>query len=118
MLAWVFFRAETFSSAMLMLRAMLGGGTADVQLWNAGLDASRGWWLCALCGALAFLAPNSNTIGERLRVWLASTATAAAATRVAAARAAIAGAALTLTVFLLLINALRDSISAFIYFNF
>jgi alginate O-acetyltransferase complex protein AlgI len=118
MLAWVFFRAETFSSAMLMLRAMLGGGTTDVQLWNAGLDAGRGWWLCALCGALAFLAPNSNTIGERLRVWLASTATAAAATHVAAARAAIAGAALTLTVFLLLINALRDSISAFIYFNF
>lgn len=110
--AWVVFRAETFPGALNMWGGMLALGTVDGPhplLWNAGLQASTGALWCAALAAMAFLAPNSNLIGTRLLdrcrahpmqcVWLA-------------------GASLGAVLLLLLVNATRDSVSAFIYFNF
>ncbi len=110
--AWVVFRAETFPGALNMLRGMLAldsvGGPHPL-LWNAGLQASTGALWCVALAAMACLAPNSNVIGTRLldrcrahplqRAWLA-------------------GASLGSVLLLLLVNATRDSASAFIYFNF
>lgn len=113
--AWIFFRATDFPSALRVLTALAwsdsGTPLAGIHpiLWNEGLDTARGIiWLLALA-AIAFLLPNSNRIGE---------------TALARCRASprlpplVAGAALTLCAFLVLINATRASVSAFIYFNF
>jgi alginate O-acetyltransferase complex protein AlgI len=110
--AWVFFRAETFGGAARMLQGMAGavpGGQVQPLLWNAGLHLSTGAWWCVVLGGIAFLAPNSNAIGTRLlraceargrvSAWIGGAATAAAAS-------------------LVLLNTARDSVSAFIYFNF
>lgn len=110
--AWVFFRAETLGGAMRMLQAMAGFGApsaVQVQLWQAGLHASAGAWWCLVLGAVALWAPNSNRIGERLLSELA---------KPAAWRPMLAGAALATATLLLLVNVARDSVSAFIYFNF
>jgi alginate O-acetyltransferase complex protein AlgI len=110
--AWVFFRAHSIDGAMLMLRTMYG--LADqvpesTVFWNAGLHVSDAALWSAVLGVAAVLAPNSNRIGDRLLQatqapgmlrWVAGTA----------------GCALLLL--LVLINAVRDSSSAFIYFNF
>jgi alginate O-acetyltransferase complex protein AlgI len=112
MVAWVFFRAETWSGALRVVGGLVGGGRGDgihPLLWNAGLQAPAGWVWCAVLGAVALLAPNTNTVGERLHV---------AARRHAFARGAIGGAALLAVLLLMLTNAARDSVSAFIYFNF
>jgi alginate O-acetyltransferase complex protein AlgI len=110
--AWVFFRAATLEGALAMLRAMAGaGGASGVHplLWNAGLQLSTGTLWCLALGALAVLAPNSNRIGEGLL----DNARRYPATRVGA------GSFVLCTVLLLvLINTARDSVSAFIYFNF
>ncbi|NRF66501.1 MBOAT family protein [Aquincola sp. S2] len=111
-LAWVFFRAETLGGALRMLQAMAGFGATSatpVQLWQAGLHASAGAWWCLALGAVALWAPNSNRIGERLLAELE---------KPAAWRPMLAGAALAATTLLLLVNVARDSVSAFIYFNF
>ncbi|MCW5661951.1 MAG: MBOAT family protein [Burkholderiaceae bacterium] len=110
--AWVFFRAETFSGAGRMLQAMAGFGASEpvqVQLWNAGLSVRTGALWCGLLGALALLAPNSNRIGDALLRTL---------TRPVRWRPALGGAASVAIAMLLLINTARDSVSAFIYFNF
>jgi alginate O-acetyltransferase complex protein AlgI len=110
--AWVLFRAETLSGAGLILSGMAsptGSTEAHVLLWNAGLAPSRGALWCAVLSSIAVLAPNSNTIGERLqRVSNARPDT----------RALIGGIALATTAFALTVNIMRDSVSAFIYFNF
>lgn len=110
--AWVVFRAQTFSGSMNMLQGMAGLHDSDgppVLLWNAGLQAGTGWAWCVALGALAVLGPNSNRIGQSMldlchanRHW----------------RWAMAGAGLCLLMLLLLVNATRDTVSAFIYFNF
>ena len=110
--AWVLFRAETFPGALNMLHGMLALGAVDGPhplLWNAGLQASTGALWCVALAAVACMAPNSNLIGTRLldhcrahplqRAWLA-------------------GASLGGVLLLLVVNAARDSVSAFIYFNF
>ncbi len=111
--AWVFFRAETHSGAMRMLHSMYGGvtglGAVDVLLWNAGLSMSVGVAWCAVLAAVAFLAPNSNLIGERVMVWFA---------RSVDARWMLGSAAAAGVVLLVVLNTARDSVSAFIYFNF
>lgn len=110
--AWVFFRAVTFDGALRMLRGMAGWSPTGAEhplLWNAGLHAATGWSWCAGLGGIAFLAPNSNRIGSLLL----------AQCRVSQTRAAfIGGMALAAALLLVLINTLRDSASAFIYFNF
>lgn len=115
--AWVFFRAETLGGALRMLGGMAGTGaspagsaaTADVLLWNAGLHLRTGIAWCALLAAMACLAPNSNTIGESLL---------ARAKARPAQRAWLAGFSLGAVALLIVVNTARDSVSAFIYFNF
>ncbi len=110
--AWVFFRAETFGGAGRVLQAMAGFGApgeVQVQLWNAGLSLHAGLLWCGVLGAVALFAPNSNRIGE----WLL-----AALARPFSWRPAVAGATGALVMMLLIVNTARDSVSAFIYFNF
>jgi alginate O-acetyltransferase complex protein AlgI len=109
-LAWVFFRAQSLDGAGRMLQAMAGQGASQAQLlWNAGLHAHVGWLLCAPLAAMAFLAPNSNRIGQ----WLETQVSASSAWRDAVALLALA------TVLgMVLLNTARDAVSAFIYFNF
>jgi alginate O-acetyltransferase complex protein AlgI len=110
--AWVFFRSETFTGSLRMLQGMAGvNGVDAVQplLWNAGLRGSTGMVWCAALAAIAFLAPNSNRIGEALL----------AAVRLRTnVRAVVFGFALCTGLFLVLLNTARDSVSPFIYFNF
>ena len=112
MVAWMFFRAETLPGSLRMLHGLVGAMPADgvhTLLWNAGLQPAVGALWCGVLGLVAFLAPNSNRIGtlihKRVRV--------SAFTRGAIGGLAAAGALL-----LVLINTARDSVSAFIYFNF
>ena len=111
--AWVFFRAESFGGAGRMLLGMAGlsGGSSGSHplLWEAGLHLSTGAWWCALLGVLAFLAPNSNRIGSHLLEVCQGHVTA---------RGVIGGASLAAALLLVLVNTARDSVSAFIYFNF
>ena len=113
--AWVFFRAGSFTSAWTMLDAMaqfdfhVQAGAPFRLWWNEGLDPARGWLWCLLLGITTWFAPNSNRIGEallrRCRDGLSM-------------RHFIGGMALTWIVVLVLINGLRSSVSSFIYFNF
>ena len=110
--AWVVFRAESLAGAMRVLRAMgspdLGVGP-HALLWNAGLQAQTGMLWCAVLVALACLAPCSNDIGTRVLTVVRERPLL---------RAQVAGWTLGLVGLLLVINATRSSISAFIYFNF
>lgn len=111
-LAWVFFRAETLPGALRMLQGMAGLATASADvhplLWNAGLHSRVGWWWCGALGLVACAMPNSNRIG----LWLSSRAKRLE-------HAALIGAvSVCLILFFVLINTARDSVSAFIYFNF
>jgi alginate O-acetyltransferase complex protein AlgI len=114
--AWVLFRAGQFTGAMAMLSGMAGMNPGPIDtdvtsplLWNAGLSSSAGWMWCVMLGAVAVLAPNSNHLGERLLAWCHARTTG---------RQLLAGAALALVLGLLLVNATRGDVSAFIYFNF
>jgi alginate O-acetyltransferase complex protein AlgI len=110
--AWVFFRATSFAGAWSMLTAMAGAGAsadAGLQLWNAGLKPATGLVWCAVLGVLVVALPNSNDIGTHvLRVLR----------RDEAKRYVVCGFATTAAALLVLINTARDSVSAFIYFNF
>ena len=110
-LAWVFFRAFTLEGAMRVLNAMLGiDAAAEAQLlWNAGLPAGRGLLWCLVLGGVALYGPNSNRIGELVQKRLSWGG---------AVRPLLAGASIAALLFMLLVNVARDSVSAFIYFNF
>ena len=110
--AWVVFRAETLVGSLNMLRGMADlTATAGPHalFWNAGLQASAGAMWCLVLGAMACLAPNSNRIGTRVLEMLRQRALL---------RAVAAGWAIGLVLLLMVINANRSSVSAFIYFNF
>lgn len=110
--AWVFFRAETFAGASRILYGMAGRNPeSDIHtlLWNAGLHLSTGTWWCVALSIVAFLAPNSNLVGTRL-LDLCRDSTSV--------RAFICGIALAAVLSLVFLNTARDSVSAFIYFNF
>ncbi len=110
--AWVVFRAETFGGALRVLQAMAGASPSaqtHALLWNAGLQPAVCALWCAGLGLIAVLAPNSNRIGQQAL---------ALALRRPAVRAPLAGAALCAVTLLVLLNSARDSVSAFIYFNF
>ncbi len=109
--AWVFFRATNVESAIGIVKGMWSMQWLyhSVILADAGLDFGRSLVLCALLIACAALLPNTNTVGERLRTLLDARASV---------WSYVLGAAFTLVVLLGLINALRGSVSPFIYFNF
>lgn len=113
--AWVFFRAPTFASAGRLLEGMMGiSAPAAIPhvypaLWNAGLDPTTGFLACAVLAAVAMFAPNTNAVGRRIH---------ALAHAAPAKRAFILGFAATLVLLLIVLNESRNSVSAFIYFNF
>jgi len=111
--AWVFFRAESLPGAMRMLQAMSPGDVPPgpaVLVWNAGLDLQRGILWCAVLAAVAVCLPNSGAAGTALEGWLR---------RQSRFQVVYAGSlAVLLALLLVLVNTTRDSVSAFIYFNF
>jgi alginate O-acetyltransferase complex protein AlgI len=110
--AWVFFRAETLSGAVRMVQAMLGLGASGDEaslLWQAGLPMTTGMLWGTVLSGVALFAPNSNRIGQRLMRELEAPAYW---------RPMLAGGVAVATAMLLLVNVARDSVSAFIYFNF
>ncbi len=109
--AWVFFRAHSHDGALRVLAAMVGAGTrgTDTLLWNAGLSLPVGTLWCVVLGAIALLPYNSNRLGETVRNALAEPRPL---------RLALGTVATVLGLFLVLVNTARDSVSAFIYFNF
>ncbi len=111
-MAWVVFRAETFAGSLAMLRSMatFAGSTSPLPLlWNAGLSATTGAAWCVMLSLVACMAPNSNRIGMRVLAALRGNAWL---------RMFAAGGALAAVGLLVLINATRSTVSAFIYFNF
>ena len=110
--AWVVFRAESLHAASRMLAAMINP-TAVTQvhalLWNSGLSGSTGGVWCSVLSAIAFLAPNSNRIGNQLLILCQNQPITTAL---------VSGASCATVVFLMAMNIMRDSVSAFIYFNF
>jgi alginate O-acetyltransferase complex protein AlgI len=115
-IAWVFFRATDFPSAVIVLSAMTSlsnvvdvSGLAHVVFWNQGLDTARGIYWILILGSIAFALPNSNHLGDML---------VNQCRKLAAMVPLAAGVGLTTSVFLVLINSTRSSVSAFIYFNF
>lgn len=110
-LAWVLFRAHTLDGALRMLHGMAGANPAGVNVlfWNQGLHIGIGALWCAVLLAAAVFLPNSNHIGTRLHEL---------SRRSVSGRAALAGASAVAMLFLVLVNATRESVSAFIYFNF
>jgi alginate O-acetyltransferase complex protein AlgI len=110
--AWVVFRAETLTGAATIMASMVHpdlGSPTHIQLWNAGLNTSSGMFWCLSLSAIAVIAPNSNHIGHRLSVSFQ---------RHPAFSAVLTGASCSVVLFLLMVNSMRDSVSAFIYFNF
>lgn len=114
-IAWVFFRSTSFTSAVTLLKSMLNIQIVDISdrihplLWNQGLHPEFGLLCCILLTvAVAFL-PNSNRIGQWLLV---------SCRQHLGFCQSLIGMSLTFTIFLILINSLRSSVSAFIYFNF
>lgn len=110
--AWVLFRAETLAGAGRMLQGMLllePVTPIHALLWNAGLTLSAGGLWCTALGALACLAPNTNRIGDYLLRFCQTQPTKGAL---------IAGGSTAAVAFMLVMNIMRDSVSAFIYFNF
>jgi len=95
-----------------MLQSMTNATHVDqvhTLLWNAGLSLTIGGLWCGVLSTMACLAPNSNRIGDYLLRWCQTHA---------AARALIAGASVAAVAFMLVMNIMRDTVSAFIYFNF
>ena len=63
--AWVFFRAETFGGALRVLRGMIG---ADAKLWVLEpFHWDRGAWLILVGLAIVWFAPNTYQILARYR---------------------------------------------------
>ncbi len=111
--AWVLFRAQSLGGAGRVLGALVGQGDpgldAHALVWNAGLSMPTGWLWCAVLTAAAVALPNTNQLGLRILDAVQTSSTA---------RVACAAAAWLMIAFLVLVNTTRDSVSAFIYFNF
>lgn len=109
--AWVFFRASSFDAAWRILSSMFGGSmtTEPLLLANAGLSFERGVVWCLALTMLVVLAPNSNLLGQRCMALLKQRS---------GLSPLLVGAACCVAVLLVVVNESRDSVSAFIYFNF
>ena len=114
-IAWVFFRATSFSGAIRIVESMakpeVGNSLNTIHplLWNQGLHPEIGLLFCTLLGGIAFFLPNSNRIGDVVLQ---------CCRQQIALRPVIIGMTCTFGVLLIIINSLRASTSAFIYFNF
>lgn len=111
-IAWVVFRAETLQGAWRMLTSMArltDTAATHVFLWNAGLSCSTGLLWCAFLATVAFLGPNSIHLGNKMMTICHSRPTI---------KTIALGAGVAAVVFLMIVNATRKSVSAFIYFNF
>lgn len=114
-IAWVFFRAHSLHEAAAVLEAMTTFGHAlaptamHPTLWNAGLDPVTGAGWCIALAALAFCFPNSNMIGGRILNLC---------DRAGLIRFAVIGTSVVIIALLVVLNEARDTVSAFIYFNF
>lgn len=112
-LAWVMFRAQTIAGATRMCQALVGLSSqpaeGDLLLWNAGLQSTTGWAWCLVLGGVSVLMPNSNRIGSLTLNSLRGSP---------GLQSFVGGAALAAALGLILLNTARDSVSAFIYFNF
>ncbi|MBK5913833.1 MBOAT family O-acyltransferase [Rhodocyclus purpureus] len=113
---WVFFRAADFSSAIRVLDGMFipvfaAEAAANIHpiLWNQGLDVVRALQFLTVLGAIAFLCPNSNLVGEHALH---------AAGRHSLVPPLLSGISLVACLLLVLVNETRATASAFIYFNF
>jgi alginate O-acetyltransferase complex protein AlgI len=73
------------------------------------LNLQTGMRWCGVLAVLAFVAPSSNNIGNQLLKVNHDRP---------AVRPFVLGVALAAVAFLLIVNATRKSVSAFIYFNF
>ncbi len=109
--AWVFFRATSLASAVVILQSMwsMQWSAASALLDDSGLSIARWAVVCGIAGIIALVMPNSNEIGERLRSRLDSSETLVAY---------VSGAATSLIILLAITNVLRGNVSPFIYFNF
>jgi alginate O-acetyltransferase complex protein AlgI len=110
--AWVFFRAASFSGALRMLQGMssaLPAGEVHALLWNAGLQLRTGLWLCIALAVVALWPVNSNRIGQSIM----RRCQAGPSLRVV-----VGAASLAFVLLLVLVNTARSAASAFIYFNF
>jgi alginate O-acetyltransferase complex protein AlgI len=111
--AWILFRAHTLDGAGRVLVALIGQGDAGLDghalFWNAGLSTRTGWLWCTALTTVAVALPNSNRFGLRTLDAVQASPTA---------RVACLSVSWLLIGFLVLVNTTRDSVSAFIYFNF
>jgi alginate O-acetyltransferase complex protein AlgI len=109
--AWVLFRAQTLEGAGRVLHSMGRLAPAPVHelLWNLGLSLPVGVGWCCVLAIVSLALPNNNVIGLRLL---------SVFQRSADLRIALGSAAMALIALLVVINAKRDAVSAFIYFNF
>jgi alginate O-acetyltransferase complex protein AlgI len=109
--AWVLFRAQTLEGACRVLQSMGRLAPAPVHelLWNLGLSLPVGVGWCCVLAIVSLALPNNNAIGLRLL---------SVFQRSADLRIALGSAAMALIALLVVINAKRDAVSAFIYFNF
>ncbi|WP_332740838.1 MBOAT family O-acyltransferase [Hydrogenophaga sp.] len=109
--AWVLFRSPSLEGATAIYAAMLSLVRIDagIVLWNAGLHASTGWWMCAFLTGVALWPRNSNDLGLSLRALVQGRE---------ARVAFVAGASVALIALLILLNNSRGVAGAFIYFNF
>jgi alginate O-acetyltransferase complex protein AlgI len=113
--AWVFFRATSFSGAIRILESMAkpesacSFDTIHPLMWNQGLHPETGLLFCTLLGGIAFFLPNSNRIGDVILQYCRQRN---------ALCPVIIGMTCTFGALLIIINSLRASTSAFIYFNF
>ncbi|MBT9465176.1 MBOAT family protein [Hydrogenophaga sp.] len=111
MFAWVLFRSPSLDGALSIYAAMLNVVQVEsgTVLWNAGLNATTGWWFCVVLTGVALWPRNSNELGVSLRALVQGRE---------ARVAFVAGASLTLIALLILLNNSRGVAGAFIYFNF
>jgi alginate O-acetyltransferase complex protein AlgI len=114
-IAWVFFRANTLETAVLLLNAMAGlngGGAANAMGGYAGaVDLVRCYaWLTVLL-AIALFFSDSNALSHRVSAFARSVRVHSAMKYTAL------GAGLAAGIFLILIGETRG-VSEFLYFNF
>lgn len=112
--AWVFFRATTFSDAVRVLSGM--AGLFEIVIPELTEEGMRQFVITLVLLAVAWMAPNSQEVVAR---WIeARRGTGAPALAdMAAVRWSFVGAALVMVLLLAVINGTRGA-SEFIYFNF
>jgi len=124
--AWVFFRAESFDAAIAVLSGMAGfSGAFEASDWTPVLDASASIWAAfVLMGGIVFLLPNAIELTGRyrpvLRLKQALGSTVKTASELPAWRPSGAWATAIGTLALIAVIQLYrlEDLTEFIYFNF